>query len=382
MTKLYYVDIQPLDQRYSEQWSRWIPEQFSKEGFEVKTISGVPLVSKIEKGDFLDVNGSHYYTFVQLQKISEMFYEGKIQDGDVFFFGDLEFPGHMEAVRNLATLNKVNVELYGFMHASSVATVKDMANQLQEWQKYGELSWISAMDGVFVGSEFFKEELVSKLINKYASPKDQGIFEGKIHAVGNPWDTEDVRNSVNPLPEKENIIIFPHRWSQEKNPNIFINLAYALKKEFPEWEFAVTLSAGVPKDNWLNTLCKVAEKDEVIKVYRGLSKKEYYTLMAKSKFLVSCSDYESFGYTVTEAQTFGTFCLVPDNFSYLETTHSINRYTSYDELLKILVRLISRGNDYYKYVVEEPYLKRADESVKRMSKIIKHIPDFGKILCD
>ena len=54
MTKLYYIPIEPLEERYTEQWYRNFPSYFRDSGYSVEIIDGEPLSSSVDVGTFLD----------------------------------------------------------------------------------------------------------------------------------------------------------------------------------------------------------------------------------------------------------------------------------------------------------------------------------------
>ena len=93
MKKIFYVPIEPLEERYSKDWYKWFPEVFKVCGYEVEIIDGILLTNTIEKGSFLDMNSTFAYKASQLVAISKLFHENKVKEGDVFFIADIEFPG-------------------------------------------------------------------------------------------------------------------------------------------------------------------------------------------------------------------------------------------------------------------------------------------------
>ncbi len=365
---LWYIGIQDLESRYSTFWNRWLPTAFRKAGWDVKEVGGHLLTTTIEKGEFLDVNGSLFYTLGQIQEITKAFYSGEVKSGDVFFFADLEFPGHFESIRNLSVLNNIPVEMYAFLHASSVATTGDLAGKLQDWQKWMEIGWLRCMNGIFVGSEFFKRNLCEKLLEPYAG-EDYDHIRDKIYVTGNPWNDIEIREMINPLPKKENIVIWPHRWSEEKNPQVFVNLAYALKPLFPDWKFIVTSSGKILKNNSFLDNLGARALDSEIEFYENLTKKQYYELIAKSKIMVSCSKFESFGYTALEASTFRTASLCYKETAYGELLNEIFLYADHNELFHKLARWMK---DYPEFTSSAfyPQVKYADESIDRIIDII------------
>ena len=73
MKQLIVVPIEPLTERYSEQWYRKFPEAFNAEGYNVVTIDGQPLLeNEIKVGAFLDINSTVHYKMSQLQTIAKL----------------------------------------------------------------------------------------------------------------------------------------------------------------------------------------------------------------------------------------------------------------------------------------------------------------------
>ena len=144
---LIYIPIEPITERYTEQWYRCLPPQFKAAGFDVTVVDGTPLLNnEIKVGTFLDINSTTHYKWSQLMRISRLFQTGQIADGSVFFFGDIEFWG-LEAVRLLADMNGVKVKLTGFLHAASY-TFEDVFEVAAPYQQYTEVGWIAALDEV------------------------------------------------------------------------------------------------------------------------------------------------------------------------------------------------------------------------------------------
>ena len=55
--KLFLVDLEPIEKRYTKQWQTWIPKLVKdfKPGLDVQTISGKS-DGEIKSGQFLDIN--------------------------------------------------------------------------------------------------------------------------------------------------------------------------------------------------------------------------------------------------------------------------------------------------------------------------------------
>ena len=344
---LYYLPIQKLESRYTEQWYRWFPEEFKKRGLKPVIIDGDILTKTIEKGAFLDVNGAHYWGLSQLMNVSRIFHEGRVKDGDKFFVADIEFPGHAEAIMNMAYLQGINIELYGFLHACSVTT-EDYVQPLQDSMKYYELGWLSSYDKIFVGSDFFRGEVISKRINVTAPKEDRESLAEKLVVTGNPWNSKEILTKQQPihnLPSKKKQIIFPNRFDFDKRPNLFLDLCMILADEVPDLKFIITSSRPTMRScqPWLIKLYHSVKKalGDRIDFEFGLSKFEYYNHLAESKLMFSSSVYESFGYCPLEAMTFGTIPVCPNKFSYPEVIGSSEfLYNNMDEAIEKTLRAL------------------------------------------
>ena len=174
--KVYYVPIEPLEERYTEQWYKWFPIEFKKQGYDVETIDGETLTDVIETGTFLDANSSVYYKSEQLKKIAKLFYEKKVNYNDIFFVGDIEFSG-IESIKYLSVLNEIPIKLFGFCHAASY-TKEDFMQKCEPFAKYYEDGWFNTFDLVFVGSEYHKRQIL----------KYRNVESKKIFVSGNPYE--------------------------------------------------------------------------------------------------------------------------------------------------------------------------------------------------
>lgn len=362
---LWLIQLEPLVERYSEQWSRWIPDKLKEKGIEHQVILGSVLSETIEKGAFLDIESSNYHRFSQLMKICQLFKKGKIQTGDIFWSYDFYHPG-IEAIKYMAELQDIKVKVFANYHACSV-TREDFIQPLRPWSKYFEQAWIRYFDGVFAATNYAKEQLVK--LNELEDVKT------KIHVTGNPWNTKEALSMVQPLPEKTDTIIFPNRWDYEKRPNLFIDLCTILAREYPELEFLVTTSRPTFRSchPWLVKLFRSTQKllKMRLKVYGGLSKGVYYRLLAESKIMFSSSITENFGYTCLEAMTFQTVPVCPNRYSYPELLGDWSIEYLYEDLDDALEKIDSVLSDTNK----KPWLldraKHYDTSIDRMIKVME-----------
>lgn len=316
MKNIYYIPIEPLEERYTGQWFTEFPKEFTKAGFNVITIEGNALTNTVEVGTFLDINSTIAYKNSQMIKIAELFHTKQIKDSDIFFFGDTEFWG-LESLRLMADMNKVEVKIYSFLHAASY--IEEDAFQIaQDYQKYTELGWIMSNDKVFVGTQHHKNVITKKRFY-LATSDDNQILQDKIVVTGNPV-FKDAYHTFNNIVKQDKIIL-PNRFDYEKRPNISLDIAIVLKRLHPTWEIVVTTSRDTFKSNkqWLIDYALALEEQGVITIKYNLTKEQYHKEIAESKVMLTTNTIEeTFGYCVVEAIEYGTYPLCPNSLSHPE----------------------------------------------------------------
>ena len=154
---IIFVPIEPIEERYSQQWLGWFQEAFDLLKKRYITV-GDTKAQKIETGQFLDVYKTHSYKFKQLQEIVELLQT--IQEPVTVFFMDLWFPG-LEAIAYIRDTTKKDIQIKGILHAGTYDPWDFLAQcGLGRWGSALEKSWLTLADEVFVATEFHKALLV------------------------------------------------------------------------------------------------------------------------------------------------------------------------------------------------------------------------------
>jgi glycosyltransferase involved in cell wall biosynthesis len=317
--RIWYVPIEPLSERYTHSWYYNIFKYFVEKGCKVSRIDGLMLNKEIEVGTFLDINSTVYYKSSQLGVIARMFRDHLVKDGDVFFFGDLEFWG-LESVRLMAQMNNVDVKIYGFLHAASY-TREDAFSVAKDYQKYTELGWIGVCDKIFVGSMYHKLAIIERRLMGEGHLEFNLLTKGRadrITVTGNPMFQDDYESW--PELQKKNQLIICNRFDYEKRPNLSLDFARILKERNPDLNIVVTTSRKEFKSNrqWLVQLARSMDRDGIISIHAGLTKAEYHHFLAESKVMLSNTIEENFGYVVAEACHYGCYPIVQNAFSHPE----------------------------------------------------------------
>lgn len=276
--RIILVPIEPYEERYTEQWYRWIPKALSQLNVDYLIVDGARLTDKIEHGSVLDVYGTHHYKFDQLRKLMAMLRDGTIRDDDILFFYDLWFPG-IEALQYVRDMTHKRFKITGVLHAGTWDIYDFTAlNGMWGWGRSIEKGWLQLVDKVFVGSAYHRTLILSTM----------GIeFADKVHNTGLPFEWSEVSRES----EKENIVVFPHRLDVEKQPVLFALLLGTLYQDYPNWRFIKT-------------------------ALETSTKEEYYQILGRAKVSVSFALQETFGYSMLESLANGCIPVVPNRLSY------------------------------------------------------------------
>lgn len=337
---IYIVALEPIDQRYTAQWYSSIPKSIIDElenqdkRAHVVTVAGNDIGETRTSGGFLDFALTNVWKNSQLNKICDWFSRGVIKPGDIFLVTDAWHPGIIQ-IKYMSELLGIPVEIHSIFHAGSYDktdilgfTIKD-----KQWSYNFERSIYHACDYVWFGSEYHRSLFCRVL----------GVDGNKAFHSGQPHSAILETAKSIPIPEKENIILFGHRISPDKQPEIFEDLA----NEFPEFKFVFSQKLNLTKD-------------------------EYYNLIRRAKISFSANLHENFGISMVEAVFNGTVPILPDRLSYSEMyldmfkypskwTESFDEYMNYKRQLVQFIRNVVSNYNIYSLMLMEQQRKLKDE---------------------
>ena len=269
---IYLITLEPIETRYTAQWKTWFKSQFA----DSVEIDGDTL-SATNATNFLNPTGTNIWKSEQIIKISKMFECGQVKENDSFFFYDAWHYGVI-ATKYMSELLKIPVKIFGIWHAGSYDPYDLLGTSFNYFGEF-EKSLFACIDKSFVATEFHKNLIMGR----------HTVDASSIIVTGLPYDFEELLKFKTEV--KENIIIFPHRLSDEKQPNI----ARDIEKE-------------VSKVGWKVVFCQEQK----------LTKVEYHTLLAKSKIVFSASLQETWGIGTFEGLALDCIPFVPNRLSYKE----------------------------------------------------------------
>lgn len=314
MSTIYIVDLEPIESRYTSEWKTHVPKIIRKAINErglstnLVAISGTNKIpSATTPGAFINFGGTNMYKSSQAMAIAEMFTLGKIKPGDKFLYTDAWNPTILQ-VKYMSQLLQIPVEIHGMWHAGSYDP-NDFLGRLmsnEKWVKSTEDALAYAID-----------------VNYFATSYHWNIFPHvapeQTQIVG--WPMEYLKESIY-AGEKEDIILFPHRISVEKQPEVFKALAEML-----------------PQYKWI--MCQE----------QNLTKAEYHELLSKAKIVFSANLQETLGISCYEGALAGALPLVPDRLSYTEMYTEPFKYDSNASLNEIAekIHFMMSYYDYFRH---------------------------------
>ena len=309
MARVFLVDLEAVESRYTGQWKTHLPELLRKAGHDVQIIDGpTDIPAATTPGAFLNFGGTNIYKSSQVEKIGRLFCAGRISAGDHFIFTDAWHPGIIN-LKYMSELLGTPVKIHALWHAGSYDP-QDFLGRLignAPWVRCAEKSFFYAIDHNYFATDFHIRMFVDNLLEdgvKSENPwyeEDYNDYQSSGKIVRSGWPMEymlDTLDSYKNL-EKRDLILFPHRIAPEKQLNIFKDLAHYL----PQYEFVV---------------CQEQQ----------LTKHEYHTLLGQAKMVFSANLQETLGISWYEGAVVGAIPVVPDRLSYSEMALSIFKYPS------------------------------------------------------
>ena len=310
MARVFLVDLESVETRYTGQWKTHVPNLLRKAGHNVQILSGpTDIPSATTPGAFLNFGGTNIYKARQVEQMGRLFCDGAVHAGDHFIFTDAWHPGIIN-LKYMSELLGIPVTTHGLWHAGSYDP-QDFLGRLignAGWVRHAEKSFFGCFNYNYFATGFHIEMFVRNLLN-------DGMTE-------NPWLDEDVEDSVNgKIPSiirsgwpmeymdntlvmyknmpKRDLILFPHRLAPEKQVNIFRDL----KEILPQYEFII---------------CQEQQ----------LTKNEYHNLLGEAKIVFSANLQETLGISCYEGCIVNAIPMVPDRLSYTEMYFDTFKYPS------------------------------------------------------
>ena len=321
--KIWLVDLEAVETRYTKQWKTEFPKLLKAHGHTVSILNGGDTPQATTPGAFLNFGGTNVYKSNQLMQIAEAFCKGEVKDGDYFLYTDAWNPTVIQ-LKYMAELLGINITIGGLWHAGSYDPADFLGRLIGDkpWVRNAERSMYECFDHNYFASEFHIDMFFESF------PE---LDRSKVVRTGWPFEYMDGLLTMYKGMKKTDTVLFPHRIAPEKQLPIFQDLKEAL----PQYNFVV---------------CQE----------RQLSKNEYHNLLGEAKLVFSANLQETLGISWYEGALVGALPMVPDRLSYSEMavgdflypsewTESMESYKKHKK--QVMDKIVDYMENYEDYLV-------------------------------
>jgi hypothetical protein len=309
MARVFLIDLEAVETRYTGQWKTHFPVLLKRQGHDVQIIAGPEDIPRATTpGAFLNFGGTNIYKSSQVEQLGRLFCSGSVHPGDHFIFTDAWHPGIIN-LKYMSELLNIPVTTHGLWHAGSYDP-QDFLGRLigkAKWVRHAEKSFFHSFDHNYFATDFHIRMLVDNLLEDgfksenpwYEEDYNDYLASGKIVRTGWPMEYMPDTLSMYKRMPKRDLILFPHRIAPEKQVEIFRDL----KEHLPQYEFVV---------------CQDQQ----------LTKNEYHNLLGEAKLIFSANLQETLGISWYEGAIVDAIPMVPDRLSYSEMAFDTFKYPS------------------------------------------------------
>jgi hypothetical protein len=312
--------LEPLDSRYTAQWSQTIPKILSDAAnnkFNVIQIEGYQRHKDTTPGAFLNFTDTNYWKSSQLINFLDRFEKQETTKYDKFLFTDAWNPS-ITQIAYIRDLMDQEWEIHSIWHSGAYDPSDILGLKMSKpWCWMAEKSWFYASDRNYFATNFHKDMFLRNLDIDPA-------HHNKAMRSGQPHDPIVSMCAQHQTVVKNRSLIWPHRYNADKQPDIVEDLALKLDAEV------------------------------VITQKLNLSKSDYYQTLGRSRILFSCSLHENLGISVMEGVLAGVIPVLPDRCSYAEMylpeflypSHWTESFESYAANLEKILAFIQERLDH------------------------------------
>lgn len=280
---VWLLPIEPFEERYTEDWLVWWPEDLRACGLRVVEVTGAHPIGERTSGEWLDPVNTWHWKGTQVAQLAERWHE--IQDGDVILSLDAWGPATTAALYMRQVTGR-KVHLAGYWHAGAWDPHDYLARVgCGPWALPIERGWARGLDLCLAGSHHS-----ANLIRAHVAP------EARIAVVGCPVRRNPIARYMTPWAERERVVVFPHRLAPEKG--------------IDEWNEIVDRY----KSYYGSSHAEFIRSRDVY-----TNKASLYYLLGQARVVVSTALQETFGIVMQEGIALGAHPVAPRRLSYPET---------------------------------------------------------------
>lgn len=328
MTTIFYLPLEPVKSRYTQQLcEQWMPDSFNRAIRMYQNVTLVTLVPDVQiptditVGVVLDAAGRSKFALAQCSMLVDQIASGIVKNNDVIYLQDFYTPG-FDSVLYTASVYGIALRVFAMCHAQSVDP-HDFTYHFAYWMRGYERMLNDYMiinnGGIFVASTLHKNMLVREKLCALT------------HVVSLPFDYRQAQKVINWRDiQKTTTVVYSSRMDSEKNPRFMLDVARRFVALNSGWKWIITTSADKVRSNdpkILEELSRtLADNPDTIELREGLSKAQYYKLLAEASIQFNCSDQDFVSWTLLEAVAMQCTPVYPNHASFLECVPTNLRY--------------------------------------------------------
>ena len=359
MRKLFYINLEPYEDRYTLQLTNWNETRFKQRGLSYKTVGGRLLREdkEIKTGQVLDAHGRCYWSLTQMAEVVRLLESGDITGEDVIFSEDLFQPGYEALPYILNQIPKENRPKIFTRNLAQSIDPDDFVFPWRNWMRPFEHIVDETVDGILIANTEMGWHLRVGMLNK-----------APLYVTGLPFDKFEVRNRIKtlikPLYERKKRVVYSSRFDKEKQPDFFMDIVEKYKVINPECEFAIVTGSKKLRSTdqkYVDRAYALRDKG-LLTIHEGLMKTEYYEIVADSIVIINTARQDWQSNTLNEATALGTLPLYPAFRSFPEALQNERRnlYAPWSlddaiDKLDYLVHTFDNRNDITNRVADEAH---------------------------
>lgn len=351
MRKLWYLPLEPYEERYTLQLQTWNESRFKDRGINFESILGLKLneSKNIKTGQVLDAHGRCYWATTQIAELVKRMEAGDVTGEDVIFSEDLFHPGYVSLPYILEQLPEKDRPKYFTRNLAQSIDPDDFVFPWREWIRPFEEIVDRTATGILMANTEMGWHMRVGMLNK-----------APLYVTGLPFDKNEVRSRVGtlkPLNQRRNRIVYSSRFDKEKQPWFYMDMIERYHAEHSEepmherFEFTILTGSKTLRSTNQDYIDRARSLQErgLVTIHEGLKKNEYYEILADSRLQFNCARQDWQSNTLNEASALGTPSLCPAFRSFPEALNNSARHLyvpwSLDDCMEKFYALMHMDND-------------------------------------
>lgn len=269
---------------------------------------------------------------IQILSLPAQFWKWRMQGGAVTlarlyqqldFQPDVILASDMMNVATFRALTRQHIPIALYFHENQL-TYPQNQRQKHGW-RYGFVNYISALaaDAVFFNSDYHRAdffEMLPKMLKHFGDHNELGSVDwlhkrSSILPVGFDRAGFEAHQPAQSTPNDPPIILWNHRWEEDKNPGGFFHALYQLQEEKVAFQ-VVLLGENFVHEPPAFTEARERLRDHLLHYGYVEDFAAYVRWLWQADYVVSTAYHDFFGLAMAEAIACGCVPILPNRLNY------------------------------------------------------------------